>query len=540
MNNPFDYAPDALCREAFDNLMKMLGSLKESKEASDVAFCRELEAGKMLGVLVAVDSEDVRHTLFAFSGQIGERGFWRDGFVGPVFDYLRPDGYFKTKEREISSFYSEIERFERGDLSEARDACESMREAIQAELSERKEMMRRSKMQRDARRASPEIDEAEKEALVRRSQFEKAELRRLKQRNADRLLPFEAKLKEAEEYLGALKRMRRERSEALQQWLFTNFRVLNARGEWKCLSEIFAETAMKTPPSGAGECCAPKLLQAAYLRGWTPVSIAEYWYGKAKEGEVRIHGEHYPACRGKCLPLLSWMLQGLPVQPPLGSEGVEQGKFSPEIVYENEWFCVVNKPSGMLSVPGKGNSVSVQDWLVGRYGEERGVKMAHRLDRDTSGLLIATFDPEAFRMMQALFATRKVRKTYEALLQGDYIASGVPRQGRISLPLTPDWLDRPRQRVDEVEGKEAVTEYEFVKVDDECSRVIFHPLTGRTHQLRVHSASAKGLGMPICGDPLYGKRTVRLERRLYLHARRIEFSFPLDGRDYAFEIATPF
>ena len=297
---------------------------------------------------------------------------------------------------------------------------------------------------------------------------------------------------------------------------------------------------MKTPPSGAGECCAPKLLQAAYLRGWTPVSIAEYWYGKAKEGEVRIHGEHYPACRGKCLPLLSWMLQGLPVQPPLGGEGVEQGKFSPEIVYENDWFCVVNKPSGMLSVPGKGSSVSVQDWLVGRYGEDRGVKMAHRLDRDTSGLLIATFGPEAFRVMQALFATRKVRKTYEALLQGDYIASGFPRQGRISLPLSPDWLDRPRQRVDEVEGKEAVTEYEFVKVEDECSRVIFHPLTGRTHQLRVHSASAKGLGMPICGDPLYGKWTVRLEPRLYLHARRIEFSFPLDGRDYAFEIATPF
>lgn len=540
MNNPFDYAPDALCREAFDNLMKMLGSLKESTEASDVVFCRELEAGKMLGVLVAVDSEDVRHTLFAFSGQIGERGFWRDGFVGPVFDYLRPDGYFKTKEREISAINSEIERFERGDLSETRDACESIREAMQAELSERKEMMRRSKKQRDARRASPEIDEAEKEALVRRSQFEKAELRRLRQRNAARLLPFEAKLKEAEEYLGALKRKRRERSEALQQWLFTNFRVLNARGEWKCLSEIFAETAMKTPPSGAGECCAPKLLQAAYLRGWTPVSIAEYWYGKAKEGEVRIHGEHYPACRGKCLPLLSWMLQGLPVQPPLGGEGVEQGKFSPEIVYENEWFCVVNKPSGMLSVPGKGSSVSVQDWLVGRYGEDRGVKMAHRLDRDTSGLLIATFGPEAFRVMQALFATRKVRKTYEALLQGDYIASGFPRQGRISLPLSPDWLDRPRQRVDEVEGKEAVTEYEFVKVEDECSRVIFHPLTGRTHQLRVHSASAKGLGMPICGDPLYGKWTVRLEPRLYLHARRIEFSFPLDGRDYAFEIATPF
>ena len=540
MNNPFDYAPDALCREAFDNLMKMLGSLKESTEASDVVFCRELEAGKMLGVLVAVDSEDVRHTLFAFSGQIGERGFWRDGFVGPVFDYLRPDGYFKTKEREISAINSEIERFERGDLSETRDACESIREAMQAELSERKEMMRRSKKQRDARRASPEIDEAEKEALVRRSQFEKAELRRLRQRNAARLLPFEAKLKEAEEYLGALKRKRRERSEALQQWLFTNFRVLNARGEWKCLSEIFAETAMKTPPSGAGECCAPKLLQAAYLRGWTPVSIAEYWYGKAKEGEVRIHGEHYPACRGKCLPLLSWMLQGLPVQPPLGGEGVEQGKFSPEIVYENEWFCVVNKPSGMLSVPGKGSSVSVQDWLVGRYGEDRGVKMAHRLDRDTSGLLIATFGPEAFRVMQALFATRKVRKTYEALLQGDYIASGFPRQGHISLPLSPDWLDRPRQRVDEVEGKEAVTEYEFVKVEDECSRVIFHPLTGRTHQLRVHSASAKGLGMPICGDPLYGKWTVRLEPRLYLHARRIEFSFPLDGRDYAFEIATPF
>ena len=301
---------------------------------------------------------------------------------------------------------------------------------------------------------------------------------------------------------------------------------------------------MKIPPSGAGECCGPKLLQAAYRRGWRPISIAEYWYGKPKGGEVRVHGAHYPACRGKCLPVLSWMLQGFDVEPTLERGDSALSTPDPVIIYENRWFCVVDKPSGMLSVPGKGAALSVQQWLQDRYGPERFVRMAHRLDQDTSGLLIAALGEEPLKILQALFATRKISKTYVAELEGDYESLGLPVRGRIELPLGPDLLDRPRQRVDYETGKPAVTEYEFKEVADGHSRVEFRPLTGRTHQLRVHAASVSGLGMPIVGDRLYssvpGGAPADDTGRLRLHARDLEFTFPTDGRLYRFETPVPF
>ena len=355
------------------------------------------------------------------------------------------------------------------------------------------------------------------------------------------LEPFAVNLEKVRSCLRELKEKRRSDSEALQQWLFSSFRLLNARGESRSLSEIFADTPMKIPPSGAGECCAPKLLQAAYLKGWHPVSMAEYWYGKPKGGEVRKHGAYYPACRGKCLPVLGWMLQGLEIEPPFDHENISAYRDEPQILYENRWFCVVNKPSGMLSVPGKGGAVSVQEWLTDRYGPERQVKMAHRLDQDTSGLLIATFGQQPYRVMQTLFATRQVWKQYVAVLAGDYESLGIPQRGHINLPLSPDWLDRPRQRVDVEGGKDAVTDYEFTGVVEGKSRIIFHPLTGRTHQLRVHAASESGLGMPIVGDRLYGnKNQDAASRRLHLHAEKIEFTFPLDGERYSFETPVPF
>lgn len=569
MNNPFERRPGAACEEAFRGLQVQLEAMKESERADDRAFCRELEAGKMLGVLIATDAEGVRHTLFAFSGQIGgavyrakpgkisdgllavaRSGFYRQGFVGPVFDYLEPGGYFKRKEAEITGLNAEIARYEEGIFSNARNEYELAKERLNAEVTEYKEKCRLSKLERDGRRKTLMADAHDREAwpsvdhelaaMIRRSQFEKAELHRLKKRSAAALAPYAARLEEARRQLDAMKEQRRAASEALQTWLFTNFRLLNARGESRSLSEIFAGTPMRIPPSGAGECCAPKLLQEAYRRGWNPEEIAEYWYGRSKEGEVRLHGEQYPACRGKCLPVLTWMLQGLTVEPPLDADTPGAGGCEPEIIYENRWFCVVSKPSGLLSVPGKGASLSVEEWLTRHYGAGCGVRMAHRLDQDTSGLLIATFGAEALKVMQGLFATRKVRKTYAAVLEGDYLSLGLPPQGRIELPLSADWLDRPRQRVDPENGKETVSEYEFVGVTDGRSRVMLHPLTGRTHQLRVHAASAEGLGMPIVGDRLYGKSSVRGTERLHLHAQSIEFTFPIDGEHYYFEVPAPF
>ncbi len=540
MNNPFDYTPDEACDSAFRHMTERLEELKQSDRPDDINFCRELEAGKMLGVLIAEDAEGERHTLYAFSGQMGEGEFYYPGFVGPVFDYLQPDGHFKTKEADISRQNVEISRFESETLTEIRNQYEKAKASIDTVVSAFKEKCSRSKQEREAKRKSGAADEAELAAMIRQSQFEKAELHRLKKKAALELAPFAQRLEDAQSQIAAMKEKRRANSEALQVWLFDNFKVLNALGENRSLSEIFAETPMRIPPSGAGECCAPKLLQAVYLKGWRPVSIAEYWYGKPKGGEVRLHGNHYPACRGKCLPVLTWMLQGLAIEPPLSDDCISRTTAEPEIIFENRWFCVVSKPSGMLSVPGKGPALSVQKWLEERYGADRQVKVAHRLDQDTSGLLVATFGPVAFKVMQRLFAMRRVKKTYVAVLDGDYEEARLPQRGRIELPLSPDWLDRPRQRVDFESGKEAVTDYEFTSVKEGRSRVVLHPLTGRTHQLRVHAASGQGLGMPIVGDRLYGHHSGDKTERLMLHAWRIDFTFPIDGQHYSFEATLPF
>ncbi len=540
MNNPFDYIPDHACREAFGRLLVRLKALKGSPRPEDIGFCRELEAGKMLGVLIAADASGERHTLYAFSGQLGSGGFHHAGFVEPVFDYLQPDGYFKTEEANISRQNREIFRYEEEILSREKETYARTEARLAAAIGEFKEKCRLSKLERHARRAAGSADKEAETAMLRQSQFEKAELRRLKNKAKVELQPFADAVAKAEARLGAMKERRRKDSASLQQWLFSNFQLMNARGESRSLSEIFSETPAGVPPSGAGECCAPKLLQAAYRRGWKPLSMAEYWYGKPKDGEVRIHGRHYPACRGKCLPVLSWMLQGLELDSPLDSDPSSGMTFTPEILYCNEWFCVVDKPSGMLSVPGKGKSVSVQQWLAQRLGAGRFVKMAHRLDQDTSGLLVAALDPLAYKTLQSLFATRQVSKTYVADLVGDYEGRGLSAQGRVDLPLSADWMDRPRQRVDFNEGKPASTEYSFLEVRNGRSRVMFTPLTGRTHQLRVHAASEQGLGMPIAGDRLYGDREEGSGYRLRLHAHKIEFTFPLDGCHYCFESPVPF
>lgn len=532
--------PDRECDEAFERLESRLEALKRKPESeADKLLLRELEVGKMLGVLIASDSSGARHTLYAFSGQIGNAGFSYPGFVEPVFDYLDPTGYFKTHEAEISLQNRVIEEYERGVLSKAADAFLSAKTEVDTIIKSRKEEYRKSKANRAAKRAAGCTDETELANMIRQSQFEKAELNRLRKKLTLGLEPLATELTKARERLAAMKDKRHNDSEKLQKWLFTNFKLLNARGDIRSVAEIFADTPAGTAPSGAGECCAPKLLESAYRRGLTPLTMAEYWFGKPKDGEVRIHGKHYPACRGKCLPLLRWMLQGLVIDPPLDSGRHLPHAPEPQIIYENSWFCVVDKPAGMLSVPGRTVELSLAQWLSAHYGPGRDVMLAHRLDQDTSGLLLAAFGQRAYKILQSLFACRKVNKTYIADLEGDYLAASLSRSGRVELPLSPDYLDRPRQLVDANGGKEAVTDYEFIDVRDGKSRVIFHPHTGRTHQLRVHAASPLGLGMPIVGDPIYGKGGTEIAR-MHLHAQRLRFRFPIDGREYEFESPLPF
>ena len=326
---------------------------------------------------------------------------------------------------------------------------------------------------------------------------------------------------------------RRQRSQQLQLWLFDQYRLLNARGERRRLVDVWQDyhcserirRRYPLPPGGTGDCCAPKLLQYAYDHGLKPLCMAEFWWGPSPKTEIRQHGQFYPACRGKCKPVLTWMLQGLDVDPnPETLTG--QPQLGIDIVYEDDWIVVVNKPSGLLSVPGRVGPYSVATILHQRYP---GSLLAHRLDMGTSGLMVAAKSRSVYAALQQQFTAHTVSKTYVALLDDAYRPSPftVGQRGRIALPLLCDPVNRPRQVVDYERGKEAVTDYEVTG----DHRVRLHPLTGRTHQLRMHCAHSDGLGCPILGDELYG----RPSDRLYLHAERLELTHPVSGRRMAFE-----
>ncbi len=330
----------------------------------------------------------------------------------------------------------------------------------------------------------------------------------------------------------ALKEERKQRSIALQQWIFEQFRLRNARGEEQDIYSIFTQTAHRNPPAGTGECAAPKLLQYAYLNNLQPLAMAEFWWGDSPKGEIRRHGHYYPACRHKCEPILNFMLQGLEVEPnPLLTSNTDATQL--ETVYEDDYLLVVNKPAGMLSVPGKTGQASVLTLLQERYPDATGPILVHRLDMATSGLLLAAKDKDTHALLQKQFEGRTVKKRYIALLEG--IPQAEPK-GFIRLPLRPDFDNRPLQMVCYEYGKPAVTRYEIMDTENNYTRMAFYPETGRTHQLRVHAAHPEGLNCPIVGDPLYGQPA----DRLYLHAERLEFRHPASGQRLQIQKEAPF
>ncbi len=327
----------------------------------------------------------------------------------------------------------------------------------------------------------------------------------------------------AQDDIDALKEERKQRSITLQQWIFRQFHLLNALGEEKNIEQIFEETAHRNPPAGTGECAAPKLLQHAYLKGFKPLAMAEFWWGDSPKGEIRRHGYYYPACRHKCEPILNFMLQGLDVEPnPLLTSVTDATQL--EIVFEDDYLLVVNKPAGMLSVPGKTGQASVLSILQERYPDATGPILVHRLDMDTSGLLLAAKNKDTHAELQKQFEGRSVKKRYIALLDG--IPQDKEPKGFIRLPLRPDFDNRPLQMVCFEYGKPAVTRYEILDTQNARTRIAYYPETGRTHQLRVHSAHPDGMNCPIVGDRLYGQPS----DRMYLHAERLEFRHPHTGQ----------
>lgn len=419
------------------------------------AWREEVLHGKMFGFLVVSPSgeavepdsclhyiEGVGYVLYAYSGQLCGRSDW-PGYVPAIFDYLQPDGYFKTHEAVITNLNKEVDKY-RG---------------INVKGEERRR-------------------------------------------------------------LDAVKAERKERSQALQRWLFTQFSLVNPQGDTSTLLNVFGDYAARTgshqtvPPGGTGECCAPKLLQYANCHHLTPLAIAEFWYGESPKGEVRHHGKFYEPCQAKCQPILWWMANGVRIEGLEARQPSLESPQRPRVIYEDQWLLAVDKPCGVLSVPGKRPMPNVQDMI--------GCKVIHRLDMDTSGILLAAKTDDVFVAMQRLFAKHEaVCKEYEAELTPRADGTQPETEGTISLPLSADFLNRPRQCVDYEHGKEAVTDYKL-----QGSHAILRPLTGRTHQLRMHCAHVDGLAMPILGDPLYGNKTAD---RMYLHASRLEFTHPVTG-----------
>ncbi len=509
---PFHYTPHPLVRLAAEEVLHYLSTRNEWQE--------ELQQGKMFGVLIVQQADGSCGYLAAFSGNLAGSNL-HPFFVPPVYDLLQPDGFFRIEEANISAINRQIRELESSpEYQSCEAALRDARNSAGQELERARQELKNARALREARRREPLTPE-EQEALIRESQFQKAEYKRLEKRLKDQLLHLQEKADQYRERLEQMKQERKSRSARLQKELFGQFHMLNARGESKDLCELFRDTPQGTPPAGTGECALPKLLQYAYLHQLKPLAMGEFWWGNSPKNEIRRHGHFYPSCSGKCAPILKHMLIGLEVDPnPLVENRHHDTPL--EIIYEDPWIVVVNKPAGMLSVPGKNGLDSVLQRLQELYPESDSPLLVHRLDMDTSGLLLAAKDKNIHQYLQALFETRQIRKRYTALLQG------TPRQdeGTIDLPLCPDFSDRPRQQVNWELGKKAVTRFRVEERSGGTTRVSFWPLTGRTHQLRVHAAHPEGLDSPILGDPLYGNQA----DRLYLHATELEFTHPVTGK----------
>lgn len=513
---PFCYIPHPLCRLAAQRVRRYLRSHSELEE--------EAEKGKMFGVLVVADDQGRLGFLAAYSGMLGKRNDW-PWFVPAVCNMQTTDHTYKIVEENIELQSKCISTWENSfALRHARSILAQAEHDRDEAIDAWRRRMTEAKARRDQLRTR-QLSDDQLSALTRESQHMKAELRRTKQQHAAIVGKAQAEVDEWLDAIAQLRQIRHRMSEMLQTWLFRHYVVLNARGEQRNLVDIFQEATHQLPPSGAGDCCAPKLLQSAYAEHLRPLAMAEFWIGESPQGDVRHDGQYYPACRGKCLPILTFMLEGLHVEPnPLATPS---GK-TISIAYEDDDVAVVVKPEGLLSVPGRENDESVQTIARRRWPTATGPLIVHRLDMSTSGLMIIAKTAAAYHDLQDQFLHHEVKKTYLALLDG------IPhkkRQGDIRLPLSPDLTDRPRQTVDHKNGREALTHYEVVATDGRRTLVRLMPTTGRTHQLRVHCAHAEGLACPIVGDPLYGHGG----ERLMLHAMRIAFRHPTSHQPMEFE-----
>jgi tRNA pseudouridine32 synthase / 23S rRNA pseudouridine746 synthase len=530
---PFAYEPHPLCRIAVEQLQAYLREQKDFKHNFGLAENSEqkgLPIGKMFGVVVVRNQKGVLGYLAACSGKLGGRNQHKR-LVPPVFDLLKEEGFFLKEEQVLNAMNAEI------DLWECHPAWQGYnfeKAAMLTRFSEELEQLKSAAKEGKKRRKELRTKAGnfwDPETLANESIAEQYALKAMKRRQTALLAHIHGKIEPIRQKIEALKERRRIKSAQLQKHIFEQYTFLNGLGEERSLYDIFKNTQVLWPPAGAGECAAPKLLQYSFLRGYQPLCMAEFWWGQSPVSEVRLHGRYYPACQSKCAPILGHMLTGLAVDPNPMEQNPAEGK-ELEIVFEDEFLWVVDKPSEFLSVPGKIVKDSVYTRFLSAYPQATGPLIVHRLDMSTSGLMVLAKEKWVHEQLQRQFIKRQVRKRYLALLEG--IIQG--EEGTIDLPLRVDLDDRPRQLVCFEHGKSARTLWKVLERKEGKTLVHFEPVTGRTHQLRVHAAHPLGLGTPIVGDDLYGTPA----QRLCLHAELLELVHPKTKERMVFHRPTDF
>jgi tRNA pseudouridine32 synthase/23S rRNA pseudouridine746 synthase len=535
---PFYYEPHQLALEASNELKKHLD------EMEDWFFDLKLgpkeyqhPKGKMFGVLVVKDAQGTLGHLWAYSGVItGKQESSR--FVPLLFNMFEENGRYSKENKRLDAINASITIMETDAEFMKRRELLRQKDTINLQLLE--ELKKKHQEQKRSRRATradfkKQLIPQEFEELSDQHGYQSMQAKFMQKEYAiylkNKTSSLRKEVEQQEKKIAALKNERKELSNDLQNWIFQQYSFLNIDGERKNALDIFKNIPPYFPPSGTGDCAAPKLLQYAFLNDLEPIVMAEFWYGESLKSQVRQHGNFYPSCRSKCEPILQHMLQGLDVDknPLLEHPGVEKKL---EIIYQDEHLLAVNKPADFLSVPGKTITDSVQQRMRQLFPDATGPLLVHRLDMSTSGILLVALHKDVHQQLQEQFIKRTVSKQYVALLNGIIEKP----TGFIDLPLGVDLDNRPYQLVDPVYGKNARTRYEVVEIKDGKTRVHFYPITGRTHQLRVHAAHHDGLSCPIVGDDLYGTTA----SRLHLHAARLTFTHPATQETIELYVPAPF
>lgn len=534
---PFCYEPHELAKKASKYVQHYI--LTQQEWVHNFGLEPEMEGqaiGKMFGVLVVQDQNNKIGFLAGFSGKLAGKNDHRY-FVPPVFDMLTENSFFLLEEEHLNELNKQIALLEESETGlNLKRYLEETKIKLDHQLAQFKERLKIQKKERKLVRdkskstLSATLYEQLEQDLIKQSLRDKYELSVFQKQYQLDMADAEKPLNEYINSIAALKEERKKRSSQLQNQLFASYNFQNAHGESKNVIDIFSAFNQIQPPAGSGECAAPKLLQHAYLNHYKPIALAEFWWGQSPSAEVRRHLHYYPACRNKCEPILGYMLQGLLVDKNPMLESPDENIMLP-IIYEDESLVIINKPEEFLSVPGIHVQDSVYTRMLKKY-PDAGPLIVHRLDMSTSGILVLAKNKEAHKIIQSQFINHTIVKHYIALLDGLITEDS----GMISLPLRVDLDDRPRQLVCYEYGKKAITRWEKISVKDGKTKVRYFPLTGRTHQLRLHSAHPSGMNCPIVGDDLYGQKA----NRLHLHAAYIEFNHPVSNERIHFAVEPNF